>query len=308
MVIDFHYHLFDKPYHDPGMWDDIAKLCVNFAPPDQPVTLEEAREKLVPQMFDPTGEVTVRNLDQWGIDTAVVVAVDNELMHGEGPVGIEGQNKGIADAAKRFPDRLIAFLSVDPRRTNALELVDRCVNDWGMKGVKCHADTGWYPDDEAYRPYWEKVRELGLPVLTHTGPLEPPAIVDCVRPERLGNLAAEFPDITFVAAHMAFGWYKDMARVAKDHPNIMVDISAWQPTAHEGYGKFVHILRGMVDAIGADRVIFGTDAPTFSLQYSEKEWVEMIRDLPRRAPEGYTFTDDEAEAILHRNAARVLGL
>lgn len=125
MVIDIHYHLFDKTYHSHEMWDDIARLCVAFGPKDRPVTMDEARNRLLPKMFDPTGEITVRNLDRWGIDVAAVVAVDNGLLHGEGGIGIEGQNKAIADAAKRFPDRLVAFLSVDPRRPNALELVDR---------------------------------------------------------------------------------------------------------------------------------------------------------------------------------------
>jgi predicted TIM-barrel fold metal-dependent hydrolase len=308
MVIDIHYHLFDKPFRQPDMWDEIAQLCVTFAPPDQPITLEEAREKLLPQMFDPTGEVTVRNLDRWGIDKAVVVAVDSGLLHGEGEVGIEEQNKAVADAAQRFPDRLIAFLSVDPRRPVALELVDRCVNDWGMRGLKCHPDTGWYPDDEAYYPYWEKIRELGIPVLTHTGPLAPPSVIECVHPDRLDKLAADFPDVTFIAAHMAFRWYKELVQVAKKRPNILVDISAWQPTAHESYAKFTHILRGMVDGVGADRVLFGTDAPTFSFQYSEQQWVEMVRDLPDQAPAGDPFTREEVEAILHGNAARVLGL
>jgi predicted TIM-barrel fold metal-dependent hydrolase len=308
VVIDIHYHLFDETFHHPEMWDGIAQLCVAFAPRDRPVTAEEAKRKLLPRMFDPTGEVTVRNLDRWGIDVAAVVAVDNGLLHGEGPAGVEGQNKAIADAARRFPDRLVAFLSVDPRRPDAVELVDRCVNDWGMRGLKCHCDTGWYPDDEAYHPYWEKVRELGIPVLTHTGPLEPPSVSECVHPDRLGNLAARFPEITFIAAHMAFRWYKQLVEVAKRHRNIMTDISAWQPTAHESQAKFAHILRGVIDAIGADRVVFGTDAPTFSSLYPEEEWVGMLRDLPATAPGGKKFTRDEVEGILHKNAARVLGL
>ncbi len=308
MVVDIHYHFFDATYHAPEMWEGIAKLCVDFAPANQPVTLEEAREKFLPQMFDSTGEITVRNLDKWGIDKAAILAVDNGFLHGEGEAGIEGQNEGIAKAAKRFPDRLIAFLSIDPRRPNAIELLDRCVNDWGMKGVKCHPDTGWFPDDEAYYPFWEKVCKYGLPVLTHTGPLAPPSKSECVHPERLDKLLADFPDMTVIAAHMAFRWYKELMEVAKRRPNLMCDISAWQPTAHESYGKVAYILRKMMDAFGANRMLFGTDAPTFSCQYSEREWVDMIRDLPTKAPEGMKFTSGEVEAVLHGNAARILKL
>lgn len=308
MIIDIHYHLFDSPYLSPGMWDDLARLCVTFSPPDQPISMEEAKEKMIPRMLDPTGEATVRNMDEWGIDKAAVLAVDNGLLHGEGQVGIEGQNRAVADAAKRFPDRLIAFMSVDPRRPEALELVDRCVNDFGMKGLKCHPDAGWYPDDEAYYPFWDKIREFRLPVLTHTGPLQPPSVNECVHPARLDKLARDFPELTFIAAHMAFGWYKELIEVARKRDNLMVDIAAWQITAHESYGKFAHVLRRVMDAFGAERVLFGTDAPTFSFFYSEREWVKAVQDLVHRAPEGYVFTPEEIEAVMHGNAARILGL
>ena len=142
MVIDIHYHLFDESGSNDAWLGDMVRICVASAPLDNPVTIEEARENLVPKMFDPTGEITVRNLDQWGIDKAVVLVVDNGFAYGEVEKGIEGQNKAVAEAAKRFHDRLIAFLSVDPRRPDAIELVDRCVNDWGMRGLKCHPDTG----------------------------------------------------------------------------------------------------------------------------------------------------------------------
>lgn len=309
MVIDIHYHFFDSTFHSEEMWKGIAQLCIDFAPAGQPkLTLEEAERDLVPQMFDSTGEKTVRNLDNWGIDKAAIVAVDNGFMHGDGAIGIEGQNESIAKAARRFPDRLIAFLSIDPRRPNALELLDRCVNDWGMQGVKCHPDTGWFPDDEAYYPYWGKIAQYGLPVLTHTGPLSPPSKNECVHPERLDKLLVDFPQLTVIAAHMAFRWYRELMEVAKKRPNLLCDCSAWQPTAHESYGKFAYIFRKVMDVFGADRIIFGTDAPTFSLQYSEREWVNMIRDLPAKAPEGVKFSQAEVEAVLHGNASRVLKL
>ena len=306
MVIDIHYHFVNAAFHSREMQEGMARLCVEFAPPDKPVTLEEAKRNLVPQMFDTTGENTVRNLDRWGIDKAAILAMDNGLLHGEGEIGIEGQNEAIAMVARRFPDRLIPFLSIDPRRPNALELLDRCVNDWGMKGIKCHPDTGWFPDDEVYYPFWRKVVDYGLPVLTHTGPLAPPSKSECVHPERLDKLLVDFPKMTVIAAHMAFRWYKELIEVGKRHSNLLCDCSAWQPTAHESYGKFAYILRKVMDAFGSRRIMFGTDAPTFSLQHSEIEWIRRIRDLPNKAPEGLKFTSGEVEDVLHGNAERVL--
>lgn len=308
MVFDFHYHLYDRTYFSEEYLDFIANTCVNVAPPERPISFEETRCQMLPKMFDPTGEVTVRYLDEWGIDKAALLVMDVAMLYGEGEISIEGFNKAAADAAKRFPDRLIPFFGIDPRRPNTLELVDRCINDFEMKGLKCHPDTGWYPDDEAYLPFWNKIQENSIPVLTHTGPMDPPSVSECVHPDRLDKLALNFPDMTIIAAHMGNAWYKELIAVAKKRPNIMTDISGWQVVAHQSYGKFVHILRKVIDAFGPDRVLFATDAPSFSFLHSEKEWVETIRDLPHKAPEGYTFTEEEIESILYGNAARILGL
>jgi len=102
--------------------------------------------------------------------------------------------------------------------------------------------------------------------------------------------------------------WDELMEVAKKHKNIMTDISAWQTTAHESYSKFAYILRKVADAIGADKIIFGTDAPTFSYLYSENDWVEMVKDLCEKPSEEHRFTREEVDAILHGNAARVLGI
>ncbi len=54
-----------------------------------------------------------------------------------------------------------------------------------------------------------------------------------------------------------------------------------------------------MNVFGPNRMVFGTDAPTFSFLYSEREWVNMIRDLPTKAPEGIKFVPAEVEAVLH---------
>jgi hypothetical protein len=150
------------------------------------------------------------------------------------------------------------------------------------------------------------VADYGLPVLTHTGPLSPPSKSECVHPERLDKLLADFPQMTIIAAHMAFRWYKELIEIGKRRSNLLCDCSAWQPIAQESYAKFTHVFRKVMDAFGSSRIMFGTDAPTFSLQHSESEWVKMIRNLPTKAPQGLKFTPAELDDVLHGNAARLL--
>jgi hypothetical protein len=41
---------------------------------------------------------------------------------------------------------------------------------------------------------------------------------------------------------------------------------------------------------------------------SNPDWVQTIKDLPRNAPDGISFTEEEIAAVLGGNAQRVLKL
>lgn len=308
MIIDTHYHMLDHPYLSANLLDSLAEMCARDALADKPVSFEDARTKIVPKMFDSTGEATVRNLDSWGIDKAALLSIDYGMLHGDGEKSIDDFNRATAAAAKRFPDRLIPFFGMDPRRPDALEAVDRCINDYQMKGLKCHPDSGWFPDDETYLPFWEKINSYKIPIITHVGAMSPPAVSECVHPDRLDKLAQNFPDMTIIAAHMGANWHKELIALAQRHSNILTDISGWQIPARDNYGIFVHILRKVMDGIGSDRVLFGTDAPTISFVSPEENWIDLIKKLPESAPEGYSFTQAEIDAVLGGNAVRILGL
>jgi len=58
----------------------------------------------------------------------------------------------------------------------------------------------------------------------------------------------------------------------------------------------------------AERVLWGTDGPFPRLLMSSKDYLELIRRLPERAPQGIAFTEEEVAAIVGGNAARILGL
>ena len=86
----------------------------------------------------------------------------------------------------------------------------------------------------------------------------------------------------------------------------MCDFCAWQTIAQQRYDQFRHILRKFLDDFGADRVLFGTDAPLLEGVISSREWLEIIKDLPRQASQGQRFTEEEVEAMLDGNAQRLL--
>ena len=82
----------------------------------------------------------------------------------------------------------------------------------------------------------------------------------------------------------------------------------WQMIAAADYERFCRELRDIVDIAGVDSVLFGTDGPIFDTIVPNEYFVQMIRDLPSKAPVGIKFTTAEVEAILGENARKVFNL
>src|SRR3990172_9405206 len=126
IVVDSHYHLLQKEWLPEPLWETLAThLAVHISgDQQQKLNAQEFAQKYFPMMWDPEGEHLLRRMDE---------------------VSIEGQNKAFADLARRHPDRLIACAGVDPRRKNAVKILRRCVEEWGMRGGKYHPHARWDP-------------------------------------------------------------------------------------------------------------------------------------------------------------------
>ena len=121
---------------------------------------------------------------------------------------------------------------------------------------------------------------LSIPVYCHTG--TPVYSL----PLGLMELALDFPDVTFImgSAGFADGWY-DACPAASGAPNILVETSYAGP----------QLLERLIEEIGAERVVFGSDAPCSS----RKAELFKIRALD--------LDSDARTRILGGNLAQLLG-
>lgn len=85
---------------------------------------------------------------------------------------------------QRYPDVFVPAISVHPYRTDALDELDR----WGRRGVKLIKwlpnAQGIDPSDPRLDPYYAKVREYDMTILTHVGEEQ---AVEAEEDQRLGN-------------------------------------------------------------------------------------------------------------------------
>lgn len=191
-----------------------------------------------------TPEVLIRVMDEGGIDKACITGLAD--IPGDDP---EAYPRFVA--ALRFnPDRIAAgYLRINPwYGREARELFIRAVREDGIKGMKFHPTTIILPPNApAVIEFVRLAGEFGAPVLFHSGD-DPNAM-----PLQIGKCAEACPDTNIIMGHMGgvFFW-EDALRVAQKYPNIYLDPSG---------NPRPDIIRKGVDAVGAERVVFGTDMP-----------------------------------------------
>jgi hypothetical protein len=246
-------------------------------------------------------------MNEAGIEKAVMLHLDYGVLFGEGPVSIEQQNRYVAQVAGKYPDRFIWFCGVDPRRKNAVEVVEKSVTEWGARGVKLYPTTGFLPADKEAYPIYERASAWKIPLYFHMGSENPPYKNEGnAHPAVLLRVLVDFPDLTVIVAHLGFEFWRDLIALGKVCDNVLCDFCAWQRIANRNYAQFCYILRKFLDSFGVERVFFGTDAPLLEDIMPSQEWVSMVRDLPSKSPAPYCFTEKEITMLLEGNARRLL--
>jgi len=307
MIIDVHYHLI--PMLPEEMIEHLLVDPIRTAGiMGKRVDKQELIEKASATFADPTGEGLLASMKEAGIDFTCICAVDNADTELLTPDLAQMQNQVVGQIAQQNPDKAMALAGVDPRRPEAPDMMKQCFEEFGMKGLKYHADYGFNPTGPESYKLLEIVQENGGILLTHTGPLGPPSRCKYAEPGLLADLAVDFPDLKVIAAHMGQMNWRPWAALATHQPNLYGDLAMWDAFAFGRYELFCRDLRDLIDYAGIEKVLFGTDNPVAGIVVSTKDWIQLIKDLPANAPDGITFTDEEVNAILGGNAARLLGL
>ena len=307
MIVDVHYHMIPmmpEEMIDSVLQDPIRMARVMGRQGDHASLLEKARAL----WGDPEGEKLIQSMDEAGVDFTIICAIDNADSEVFTPELVEWQNRTVGDVARKHPDRVMALAGVDPRREHAPDLLRQAFEEFGVRGLKYHADYGYNPvGPESYRLLEIAQSNNGL-LLTHTSPLAPPARPRYAEASLLGDIGVDFPDLKVIAAHMGMADWRPWAALAAQQPNLYGDLAMWDMYALGRYELFCRELRDLIDFVGVEKVLFATDNPIAEVVRTTREWIALIKDLPSKAPSGIRFTEEEVNAILGGNAVSLLGL
>jgi aminocarboxymuconate-semialdehyde decarboxylase len=286
------------------------------------------------RLRDISPEQRIADMDRLGVDVHVVSCEPQMYLYEHDVSSVAPLHRECNDEVHAmsvaYPDRLsgLAILPMQDIDIAIAEL-DRCVNDLHFKGAMIgdHVNGVLY-DDPRFEPFWAAAEGFGAVILLHqASPTTTSQRIDRYHlsntignpVERTLDFAAlvfggvldRHPDLKLCLAHgggyvcfgigrMDWGWrWRPEARVNIDQP----------PSAYLSrffYDCITHseaALRFLIDSVGVDRVVFGSDYPGFAAgkegeHYQPREWLVGLERI----------TDAEKEAILGGNLERLLDM
>jgi len=200
------------------------------------------------------------------VDRAVVLALD-AVVDSAGQEDLDRSelyipNAFVRDACRRHPELLFGA-SVHPHRRDALERLDAVAGDGAVLLKWLPSVQHIDPADPRHRPFYRRLADLKLPLLSHTGEEESFTGADnaLADPERLRPALEE--GVTVIAAHCASNGRSDgernfprFLRLAERYPNLHADVSALTQINRIG-----HLQKVLRHPELYDRLHFGTDMP-----------------------------------------------
>jgi hypothetical protein len=224
-----------------------------------------------------TPEAMVATMDRAGV----------RLVISSGHAALVNPTRGNAELAEviaRFPTRFRGYLALNPNYPEQLGAeVARFDELGGFVGLKFLSDYHRYPiTGDNYRPALEFAAARGLPILMHTW-----GGSGYDSPQLVAELAGRYPTVPLLMGHSGHGDWAATIATATAHANVYLELCAAYATRG--------VIGTFVEALGSERILFGTDLPWFDPHYGIG-CVLMER-----------ISDDDRRNILHRNAERLFG-
>ena len=194
------------------------------------------------------------------------------------------QDNEYIEGATRGRDDLIPFAFINPKREGAADRLEQLITKKGFRGLKLHpfADGYHLNNFTIVEPVFEVCERYQTPIICH-------GLADNAYNTiyAFAEMADRFPNVNLIIAHGGFMWSRaEAVRASKTRPNLFIETTCLLPAG----------IADGIDDIGAEKYIFGSDAPWGDFDVE----ILKIKKAARK--------DSDLELILGGNLARLLGL
>ncbi|MFI1486364.1 amidohydrolase family protein [Streptomyces sp. NPDC020747] len=290
-VVDFHGHL-AVPAADtlcagtPGLAAETAAELRAHSPASLAVNRAQLR-RLAPKLTDPA--VRLADLDMMGVDVQVVGPMPMHRYWADADLAdrlARTVNEAVAAHCSVAPERLYGLGTIPLQHPDlAVALLDTAVTSYGLYGVSVSTTVdGRELADPAHDPVWRKAEELGAVVFVHPWGC---SLGERLATHYLGNTVGQPVETTIALSHLVFTGVLDRfprLRLVAAHGGgylptyIGRSDHAWHrredargcaepPSTYlrrmwfDSLVYTARALRHLVEEVGADRIVLGTDHP-----------------------------------------------
>jgi len=271
----------------------------------------------------------LKDMDAQGVEVQVLSThmpfVGYHLDVAQGLALARDVNDEIAGAVRQQPRRLAGLATLPAQDVkSAIDELERSVTRLGLKGATLDTNVnGEQWDEPKFLPFFKAAEQMGAMLFFHPQP-QNNFLRDRIKRHGLFNSLGVILDDAIVASVLICGG------VLEACPNIRICIAhgggptcytmgrldrAWHgraesrstPKPPSAYQRRLYYatddgseeeLRFLLDRVGADRVVLGSDWPFVPWKPSPAGWVEGLKSL----------TQEEKEKILWKNLEALLGL
>lgn len=235
---------------------------------------------------DGTISGTISRFEEFGIDMCVSLNIATSL------TAHTTINNICAEDNAMYDGKMVFFGSVNPLSPDALDELDR-IKTLGIKGIKVHPDyQGFYTNEKRIYPFYEKVSEIGLPIVFHAG-------WDCYSPNDIHStplmnrqVALDFPNMKMVLAHFGgLNMWEQVRDLLAGLPNVWFDTAMCKTM-----GLSKELFMEIYNRHSEDRVMLGSDCPW----ENPAESVKYVESLP--------LSDAQKEKVFNLNALSLLDI
>jgi aminocarboxymuconate-semialdehyde decarboxylase len=324
-VTDIHNHVTPKRFRDAieteGVWHGLGPDVGELHIPRFGISAEDRIAEMDTMGVDVHALTINTGFFRYELDAEIVKVIAREC------------NEALAEMTTAYPDRFTALASVPLQDVPAaIDEMGFAMSELGFKGVTIGDHVaGRMLDEPEFRPFWRTVEELGAVVFFHqcsstvvenrTGRYGLPNTIGNLADRAItfgtlvfGGVMDEFPDLkiclghaggytAFGIARMDKGW---QAGAMDDMPEFEDARTVLTNAPSDYLSRFYYdsctyteeSLRFLIDMVGIDQVVLGTDYPAPMELLDPVKWINSLEAL----------TADEKVAILDRNPTRLLGL
>ena len=191
------------------------------------------------------------------------------------------ENDEIDEIVKKYPERFIGIGGIDGGdRGKALEDIDRCIQEFGFKGIAMEPTNHKEPmraDDRRLYPLYSKCADLGIPVFLLLGGNIGRDVSD-TDPAHVDRVAADMPELKIVVHHGAWPWVSQVLQVCYRRPNVY--LSADMYLFFPGGDQYVRAINTFLGErfLYATAYPFGGDTVVYYREFLKLGIKEEVRD------------------------------